>query len=53
MIQCFDSGRRIRNSAPTIMQFRSEHNTDLDDDEMGDVVDGCGSDGEGGWEEAK
>ena len=33
----------------------SEHNTDLEDDEMGDVVDGCGSDGngDGGWEEPK
>ena len=33
----------------------SEHNTDLEDDEMGDVVDGCSSDGDGdgGWEEPK
>ena len=25
----------------------SEHNIDLEDDKMGDVVDGCGSDGDG------
>ena len=33
----------------------SEHNTDLEDDKMGDVVDGCSNDGngDGGWEEPK
>ena len=31
----------------------SGHSTDMEDDKRGDVVDGCGSDGEGGWEEAK
>ena len=33
----------------------SEHNTDLEDDEMGNIVDGYSSDGngDGGWEEPK
>ena len=33
----------------------SGHNTDLEDDEMGEVVDSSGSDGngDGGWEEQK
>ena len=48
----------VEESETAHLQLRnsdSEHNTNLEDDEMGGVVDGCGSDGDGdsGWEEPK